>query len=221
MDTIIEKKNNRTNMRIIKERKGVDTYDVWNRLDTTRVFCNCNSSSPFSRRIHLVENERLESRKNMLTFEQKLAIIEQQFPELERADVAMGRVNFHCPESLYDKTIVVQHLHPKNGNAFVYVEGLPQYEADKRGLVNVKDVSEEAFVQAIRDSIELLTVPPVQVKEQWTNERGETMILAEENEFWALYYGDHMEDNFGDYTEAADYLLEEGFEFSHVLEEDE
>lgn len=156
----------------------------------------------------------------MLSFEEKVEIIEREFPQLIRKDVSMGRVNYHCGDSLYDKTTVVQHLHPRNGNAFVYVGDLPQYEADDRGLVNVKEVSEEALIQAIRDSIDLLTIPPVQVKELWVNERGEEMILAEENEFWALYFGEHLEENFGDYVEAADYLMEEGFTFQDVVEEE-
>lgn len=54
----------------------------------------------------------------MLTFEEKLSIIET-FPELQRKDVSLGRVNFHYPESVQEKKIVVQHLHP-NGNGFVY-----------------------------------------------------------------------------------------------------
>lgn len=54
----------------------------------------------------------------MLTFEEKLSIIET-FPELQRKDVSLGRVNFHYPDSVQEKKIVVQHLHP-NGNGFVY-----------------------------------------------------------------------------------------------------
>ena len=64
--------------------------------------------------------------KLMLTFEQKQEIIES-FPELTRKEVSMKRVNYHYEESLFDKTVVVQHLHP-NGNGFVYVADIPGYE---------------------------------------------------------------------------------------------
>ena len=47
----------------------------------------------------------------MLTFEEKLAIIES-FPELEKRTVSMGRINFHYEESASDKKNVVYHLHP-------------------------------------------------------------------------------------------------------------
>ena len=63
----------------------------------------------------------------MLTFEQKQEIIES-FPELTRKEVSLKRVNYHYAESTYDKTVVVQHLHP-NGNGFVYVAGIPGYDS--------------------------------------------------------------------------------------------
>ena len=69
----------------------------------------------------------------MLTFEQKQEIIES-FSELSRKEVSLKRVNYHYEDSLFDKTVVVQHLHP-NGNGFVYVAGIPGYETDERGLV--------------------------------------------------------------------------------------
>ena len=55
----------------------------------------------------------------MLTFEEKLAIIES-FPELERKNVSLGRVNFHFEGSIYEKKNVVYHLHPNEiGRAHV------------------------------------------------------------------------------------------------------
>lgn len=41
----------------------------------------------------------------MLTFNEKLAIIES-FPELERKDVSLKRVNFQLPNSISDKKIL-------------------------------------------------------------------------------------------------------------------
>ena len=76
----------------------------------------------------------------MLTFEEKETII-QEFTELTRKEVSMKRVNYHYEESLYEKTTVVYHLHP-NGNGFVYVGDLPQYEeADDKGLLNIREAS--------------------------------------------------------------------------------
>ncbi|MGQ0517887.1 hypothetical protein ACT453_49800, partial [Bacillus sp. D-CC] len=62
----------------------------------------------------------------MLTFEEKLSIIES-FPELERKNVSLKRVNFHFEESRLDKKNVVYHLHP-NGNGFVYASGYYMFQ---------------------------------------------------------------------------------------------
>lgn len=77
----------------------------------------------------------------MLTFEQKTAIIES-FPELTKKDVSLKRVNYHFEGSLYDKKTVVYHLHP-NGNGFVFVGDLKKYEADNKGMVNIREATEE------------------------------------------------------------------------------
>lgn len=66
----------------------------------------------------------------MLTFEEKLAIIES-FPELTRKDVSLNRVNFHYEDSIFEKKIVVYHLYP-NGNEFVYAERIGKYETEKK-----------------------------------------------------------------------------------------
>ena len=91
----------------------------------------------------------------MLRFEEKLEIC-SSFPELERRDVSLGRVNFHYEESLYDKKTVVYHLHP-NGNGFVYaglVEGL---QTDEKGLVNIRDISADDLRALIEQSIRSLS----------------------------------------------------------------
>ncbi|MBW7461016.1 hypothetical protein K0U00_43865, partial [Paenibacillus sepulcri] len=77
----------------------------------------------------------------MLSFEEKLAIIES-FPQLERKNVSLGRVNFHFEESVHDKKIVVYHLHP-GGNGFVYAGLLRGYETDERGFANIRESSAE------------------------------------------------------------------------------
>ena len=148
----------------------------------------------------------------MLTFEQKQAIIES-FPELTRKDVSMKRVNYHYEDSLFDKTVVVQHLHP-NGNGFVYVAGVSGYNADERGLVNIREASEEELRTTIADSIAALSQGEVEeqaVEQHWVNDAGEKLVLMEELDAWNLYHGLNLEDSFGDYAEAVAYLKEEGF----------
>ena len=100
----------------------------------------------------------------MLTFEQKQQIIET-FPELTKKEVSMKRLNYHYEDSMYDKTVVVQHLHP-NGNGFVYVEGIPGYEADDRGLVNIREATEEELKATIRDAIRALSTEEAEEEEE-------------------------------------------------------
>lgn len=153
----------------------------------------------------------------MLTFEQKQQIIET-FPELTRKEVSMKRLNYHYEDSLYDKTVVVQHLHP-NGNGFVYVEGIPGYEADDRGLVNIREATEEELKATIRDAIKALSTEEEAKEEElleevWVNEQGQKLTLLEEEGFFNIYHGYNLEESFGDYQEAADYLKEENFKLS-------
>ncbi|MFS0577373.1 hypothetical protein AB1K83_17300 [Sporosarcina sp. 179-K 3D1 HS] len=148
----------------------------------------------------------------MLTFEQKQAIIES-FPELTRKDVSMKRVNYHFEDSLFDKTIVVQHLHP-NGNGFVYVAGIPGYDPDDRGLVNIREATEEELRKTISDAIHALSEQPdeaLPLEQIWVNGAGEKLLLKEEMGFWNLYHGLNLEESFGDLTEALAFLEEEQF----------
>lgn len=150
----------------------------------------------------------------MLTFEEKEAII-QEFPELTRKEVSMKRVNYHYEESLYDKTTVIYHLHP-NGNGFVYVGDLPQYEAKEKGMVNIREVSADELRQMIKDSIAYLATEEEElideeVEEEWTNKESSKLTLLQEDTLWNVYHGYNLEESFGTYNEAKAYLLEEGF----------
>ncbi|XXM70418.1 hypothetical protein ACQ0QQ_11855 [Lysinibacillus sphaericus] len=148
----------------------------------------------------------------MLTFQEKLDIIET-FDELTKKEVSLNRVNFHFEDSLYDKTIVVYHLHP-NGNGFVYTGDLPQYESNAKGLVNIRDYTEEELRTIITASITYLSreeeIEPA-VKQTWKDSEGHTLLLVEEDDRWNIYAGENLEDSFGGYDEAALYLREEGF----------
>src|SRR6478735_4599354 len=92
----------------------------------------------------------------MLTFEQKLAILDS-YPQLERRNVSLGRVNYHFEESRHDKKTVASHLHP-NGNGFVYAGLLRGYESDDKGLVNIRDYSEAELRELVDASITSLSM---------------------------------------------------------------
>lgn len=164
----------------------------------------------------------------MLTFEQKLAIIEA-FPELVRKSVSMGRVNFHYEESAYDKKTVVYHLHP-NGNGFVYAGQAAGWEAeaDDRGMVNIREFDEDALHAIIEASIQSLRPAPSSSEataheqwngedlnsEKWVNSKHHQLKVIYDNEMWMIFGGkqfDQLEDAFETYEEAVDYLHEEGF----------
>ncbi|MFG6149973.1 hypothetical protein [Halobacillus sp. B23F22_1] len=148
----------------------------------------------------------------MLTFEEKMAIIEE-FGELTKKEVSLGRVNFHYEESLYDKKNVVYHLHP-NGNGFVYageIEGCP---ADDRGMVNIRDYSETELRNIVREAIDSLASTPAEknpVFEEWMNNGDFSLFLMREDDGYNVYAGEILEGAFNSYEEAANFLEEEGF----------
>lgn len=155
----------------------------------------------------------------MLTFNEKLAIIES-FPELERKDVSLKRVNFQLPNSASEKKNVVYHLHP-NGNGFVYAGNLHTYQTDDKGMVNIRDYSEDELKKLIKESIESLlpiekslveeAIIGNQVEERWVDEEKNHLILINENDTWNIYFGLNLEESFDTYGEAEDFLNEEGF----------
>ncbi|MED3651654.1 hypothetical protein [Heyndrickxia sporothermodurans] len=153
----------------------------------------------------------------MLTFEEKLAIIES-FPELQRKDISLGRINFHYEESASDKKNVVYHLHP-NGNGFVYAELLNGYEVNDKGMTNIRDFTEEELRTIIQKSI--LSLAPKttvessivgdQFEEKWINQDNFTLVLVNEDDMWNVYAGLNLDGTFNSYAEATEYLDEEGF----------
>lgn len=150
----------------------------------------------------------------MLTFEQKQAIIES-FSELTKKEISMKRVNYHFMDSLFEKTIVVEKLHP-NGNGFVFVGDLLRYEneANDKGLVNIRDYDEQQLRAIIEDAITYLGEEQEEeepVIETWRNREGDQLELAFEQRSWNVYHRDNLEEAFGTYEAAKEYLLEEGF----------
>lgn len=151
----------------------------------------------------------------MLTFTEKLAIIES-YPQLQRKNVSLGRVNFHFEDSVYDKKIVVQHLHP-NGNGFVYAGHLSPRETDNKGLVNIRDYSEDELRDILNNSIAYLSELPQEENEYadlegvWVGPNKETVTLVQEDLMWNVYAGLNLEECFESPIEAERYLVEEGF----------
>ncbi len=165
----------------------------------------------------------------MLTFEQKLDVL-QSYPQLQRKNVSLGRVNFHFEESTVDKKIVAFHIHP-NGNGFVYAGLLDEYETDDKGFVNIRDYSEEQLRTLLDATMKAMSSQPKPVNEvvetntssvipfssgssaggQWINDEGHTLILKYEDDMWCLYAGNNLDMAFESRREADDYLREEGF----------
>jgi hypothetical protein len=155
----------------------------------------------------------------MLTFNEKLAIIES-FPELERKNVSLGRVNFQFPQSISDKKNVVYHLHP-NGNGFVYAGELGNYETDEKGMVNIHDFSANQLRRLVAESIQSLS--PIEAaeaeeaisgesfKERWVNKENHLLLLINENDTWNIYFGLNLDASFDTYGEAEEFMREEGF----------
>jgi hypothetical protein len=155
----------------------------------------------------------------MLTFNEKLAIIES-FPELERKNVSLGRINFQFPDSISDKKNIVYHLHPK-GNGFVYAGQLENYDADEKGLVNIRDFSADQLRQLLKQSIQALSPKERNAAEEaivgdsdeehWVDGENNLLILINENEAWNIYFGLNLDESFNTYEEAETFLLEDGF----------
>ncbi len=165
----------------------------------------------------------------MLTFEQKLDVL-QSYPQLQRKNVSLGRVNFHFEESTVEKKIVAFHIHP-NGNGFVYAGLLDEYETDDKGFVNIRDYSEEQLRTLLDATLEAMSSQPKLVNEvvatkapsvipfssgssaggNWINDEGHTLVLKYEDDMWCLYAGNNLDMAFESRREADDYLREEGF----------
>ncbi|WP_379132092.1 hypothetical protein [Paenibacillus sp. sgz500958] len=159
----------------------------------------------------------------MLTFEQKLAILDS-YPQLERRNVSLGRVNYHFEGSRHEKKTIASHLHP-NGNGYIFAGLLRGYESDAKGLVNIRDYSEAELRELIDASITSLSMfipdAPVVSKRKkkaasasdsfWSNAEGNLLKLTREEDLWYLYAGLNLEMAFETIEEAEEYLMEEGF----------
>ncbi|PWV95191.1 hypothetical protein DFQ01_12926 [Paenibacillus cellulosilyticus] len=175
----------------------------------------------------------------MLTFEQKLSIIES-FSQLQRKDVSLGRINFQFEDSVYERKNLVYHLHP-NGNGYVYAGLLNDPRKDAKGLVNIRDLDAEelhtllsqsiASLSELTDSPEALAITPKPPKKPqetevpaeldapdslqqlWQDKKGNTLVLRYEDdaELWYIWALDALDCAFETEAESIEYLAEEGF----------
>ncbi|WP_163528751.1 hypothetical protein [Halobacillus ihumii] len=148
----------------------------------------------------------------MLSFEEKIAIIEE-FAQLEKKEVSLGRVNFHFENSLYDKKNIVYHLHP-NGNGFVYAGELEDYPTDSKGMINIRDFEADELRNLVQDAIESLSATPAEknpVLEEWMNDYDQSLVLMREEDGYNVYADEALEGTFNSYEEAANFLEQEGF----------
>jgi hypothetical protein len=149
----------------------------------------------------------------MLTFEQKQQIIES-FPQLVKKEISLKRLNYHFEDSLYEKTIVVEKLHP-NGNGFVFVGDLLKYEKEAvKGLVNIRDYSEAQLREVIQDTIDYLGEEEVDegpIIEIWSSRDGSELELIYNGRSWDVCFQGNLEESFGTRQVAVDYLREDGF----------
>lgn len=175
----------------------------------------------------------------MLTFQQKIQILES-FPQLERRDVSLGRVNFHYEDSAYDKKTVGYHLHP-NGNGFVYAGLLNHPDVNDKGFINIRDFTETELRQLVQQSIDSLSAPHRRDSgsrsdhsistasqhslknspaansanppsdELWHDQDGTSLLLKPADDLWYVYAGSTIEMVFETREEAEEYLREEGF----------
>ncbi|MGE6489490.1 hypothetical protein [Paenisporosarcina sp. NPDC076898] len=154
----------------------------------------------------------------MLTFEQKQEIIES-YPKLTKKEVSLKRLNYHFEDSLYDKKTVVYHLHP-NGNGFVFVGDLKKYQSDSKGMINIREATEAELREMITDSIGILSEEEhyeeevLNVEQVWKNREGQELKLIQEDTLWNIYHTHNLEESYGSFEEAEEYLLSEGFRTS-------
>jgi hypothetical protein len=153
----------------------------------------------------------------MLSFEEKLAIL-ASFPELERKDVSLGRINFHYEESSYDKKIVAYHIHP-NGNGYVFAGKLKGYSTDDKGFVNIREFTADELRAIIEKSIQSLTSSDAKremksedvQEERWIDENGNVLTVTFVEDLWYVHAGENLDSAFETYEEAQAYMEEEGF----------
>lgn len=152
----------------------------------------------------------------MLSFKEKSAILDT-FTPLQKKSISLKRVNYHYPDSAFEKKIVVKHLHP-NGNGYVYVGRLEETytsQADEKGYLSIRDFSEEALKEVVSKAIVSLSPntsqDAISTKDAvaYTSSTGEKLTLVFEHDLWNVYADDVLEMAFETREEAIEYLEEQ------------
>ncbi len=90
---------------------------------------------------------------------------------------------------------------------------------DPKGMVNIRDFSEEELRSIIERSINSLQSNAVREVEEtlqnfdeiWMDKEGHKLTIILEDDMWNVYAGEQLDGTFPSYNEAKQYLLEEGF----------
>lgn len=151
----------------------------------------------------------------MLSYDEKKAIFDS-YPELSSQSVSMGRINYHYAASAVPKTLLVKHLHPKSGNAFVFAGYLPAEET-KDGYVSVIELSEKEIRSFVDEAITFLNLTkdgyPEGFEEKWLDDHQDELILRYTNEAWLIIMqSGGVEAVFKTKEQGEAYLMDEGFE---------
>lgn len=150
----------------------------------------------------------------MLNYEGKKAIFDS-YSELVSQGVSMGRLNYHFDESAVPKTLLIKHLHPKSGNAFIFAGYLPE-EDTKDGYVSVHDATEAELREFVERGMEFLRLTkdgyPEGYEEIWVDDHRDELILRYTNEAWLIIMqSGGVESVFMTKDQAESYLNDEGF----------
>ena len=98
---------------------------------------------------------------------------------------------------------------------------LENYDTDEKGMVNIRDFSEEQLRKVLKQSIQSLS--PVEKttteeaiigdskEERWVDSEKNLLVLINENDSWNIYFGLNLDASFDTYEEAETFLQEEGF----------
>lgn len=150
----------------------------------------------------------------MLNYEEKKAIFDS-YTELTSQGVSMGRLNYHFNESAVPKTLLIKHLHPKSGNAFIFAGYLPE-EDTKEGYISVHESNEAELRRFVERGIEFLRLTkdgfPEGYEEKWFDDHQDELILRYTNEAWLIIMqSGGVEAVFRTKEQGEAYLNDEGF----------
>ncbi len=84
------------------------------------------------------------------------------------------------------------------------------YPLDAKGMVNIREYSQEQLRNIIKASITSLSEAEP-FEENWINNEEQILTITREFETWDVYAGELLDGTYATYNAAADYLQQEGF----------